>query len=125
MQTPEAAFIIDYSVVVQKAKNSYPTVYDVVEVDPETVGQEIGIKDKNGKEIYEGDILFHKYVYSPELSSELIEQEEKMEVKIPDFFFYLGSDLVQNSSNENTEEFVANMEIIGNIHEDSNLLEGE
>lgn len=78
-------------------------------VDPETVGQCTGLKDMNGKWIFEGDIVRNgkengKIEYS---ETEAVFQVV-FDVWLTDFGHYYG----------------AEFEVVGNIHDNPELLEG-
>ena len=81
----------------------------VIEVDPETIGQYIGQPDKNGKKIFEGDIVKTKYGrickvvwFTPQLCWDLVPLECKS--KVPDQYDLFDS---------------KNLEVIGNIYDNS------
>lgn len=91
----------------------------IYEVIGATVGQFTGLLDKNGKEIYEGDILLTGKDWDGDTGSVVIYNE----VGIKDGCFgYIGEqsgDLLPFCHNEVTEE------IAGNIHDNPELLKGE
>ena len=87
------------------------------EVIPETVGQFTGLIDKNGKKIFEGDIVGcfgNTQVFKIEYCK--------------DRCGYFLDDIILSGGGEPTIECLGNLrgtiEIIGNIHDNPELLEG-
>lgn len=91
--------------------------------------QYTGLQDKNGKEIYEGDILKEHFGgFKPEMSFEFISisHDNIFEAKIPDLFFQMGGQF-QETFDEELEDYTAGkfFEVIGNIYENPELLKAE
>jgi uncharacterized phage protein (TIGR01671 family) len=79
------------------------------EIDPTTIGQFIGLLDRNGKKIFEGDILNA--------------DGEIYACRWDDGNFEVG--LVNNKESFGIAYATLNMKVIGNIHDNPELLRGE
>ena len=119
----EAIIVTDYK---SESDNKFKII------DPDTVGQFTGLKDKNGKEIYEGDILrVHVLVQDYDFSDEFW--------RVGFIKFVLGKFVLVNCTNYATSDLTIKhdysprktaeytypkyrSEVIGNIHEDKHLL---
>ena len=103
--------------------NEYRMNFTLKEVIPETVGQYTGLTDKNGKKIFEGDIIKYKntdgikfngvaltvigkVVYNEKNASFAISGKDEIGAKHYDYFP------------------IKKIEVIGNIHDNPELMKG-
>ena len=80
-------------------------LHDGIEVIPETVGQYTGLKDKNGKKIFEGDFLTGNLIVLWDIENCKFWLKDKYDLDFSKPFNY-----------------VIDLEVLGNIHENPELL---
>ena len=103
----------DGRVAVRKDGEIYP--YEVI---PETVGQYTGLTDKNGKRIFEGDVV---KAYDETYDNGFADVKGKV-------FFNCGSfdiDVEDVGYIPLYSYGTENIEVIGNVHDNGDLLKGE
>lgn len=94
--------------------------YEMVrtDVDKETIGQYTGLKDKNGKEIYEGDIIFIKG------ETKLLDIKGKVEYSnILAQFIITNTGNIVNEAESLGDYEEEDIEKIGNVYDNPELLE--
>jgi len=97
-------------------KASSILAFEEMSPDEYIVEQFTGLKDVNGKAIYEGDIVKSSYKYAqPKISEVIMEYGNS---------YILGEDL--STGNEMlVSDHINEIEVIGNMHENLELLEAQ
>ena len=90
--------------------------YHLQFIDENTIGQYTGLKDKNEKEIYEGDIIEIKGYSNKGYNTGLVKEIYVVEFK--DFCWSCGIKSLLNLATINW----ASIEVIGNIYDNPELL---
>lgn len=100
---------------------------DRYEIDPDTIGQYTGLKDKNGKKVFEGDIVYargysEKFVYA---KVNIGKFSGGCETCCCTAGNYMGVFLeFSNGYEENIlSDFFDDIEVVNNIHDNPELME--
>lgn len=115
---------VDGSLFIDEKKDKHEILVGYVnyrvgwEVIPDTVGQFTGLTDKNGKKIFEGDIVQYYGTYALEVFI------ENGHTKIRWFDTVTNSECTELFFGHD-EEALGEVEVIGNIHDNPELLEVE
>lgn len=101
------------------------------EVDPSTVGQYTGLKDKNGKRIFEGDVVSYKRVHQFTEDDDIEDYGNQFPDKISDCLgvveFRNGKFMPLPERHDCDDYWYSDgqygFEVIGNIHDNPEMLE--
>ena len=102
---------------------------NTIPVRADSVGQFTGLLDKNGKEIYEGDVIKHDLGHErfKKLKWQVVFEFGSFQLRTesehnPVSFPYHAHQAIINNSILSQSEYCEHIEIIGNIYENPNLI---
>ena len=91
--------------------------WDDYEIDPDTLGQYTGLKDRNGREIYEGDVVDLRPYYS---------QLHRIEYSCGQWICVdAGGGWIALIEDEQLGDEMNGVEVIGNIYDNPELMKGD
>lgn len=115
---PNLEFVINNNGYLYSIENFYGEIYVLPQMDIEVL-QFTGLQDRNGKEIYEGDILKYNFPYDGRLKhiSPVTYLETQASFGLKDIY---GNEIPLYRITANNY-----FEVVGNIYENPELLEGK